>query len=421
MDNTKHYTELEHVEKMVLAKAINFPETREELSIEPHFFENEYHQAIYQRLIDEKDIDKLELMNEAVRKHDIYGGYDFISDIVDYPVATKHNIVGDQISVFQAYSKREVTRLAKEYADNPNEISRYALQKTMEEHDRFTIEEQDSKEETALKFMDMMSGVRRPHIIKSGFESLDNIIKGFEMQQFNILAARPSLGKTALALQLSQNLVKNGAHVEFVSLETTELNIMSRMLASMTKIDLFKFKDPYRFMSSSEAELVNTALDEYMKMDIKITETGGQTPNSIKKIVNGLDKEKPNFIIIDFLSLMKSDSKSNNRNEEMGDISRELKLIVQNNENVNILALSQLNRGTEHRQDKRPVMSDIRDSGNIEQNANVIMMLYRDDYYDKSEEVDDDKSDIEVIVDKNKDGPTGTAILEFYKKIQKFY
>lgn len=130
---------------------------------------------------------------------------------------------------------------------------------------------------------------------------------------------------------------------------------------------------------------------------------------------------KPNVIFIDYLTLMSSDTPQKDRRLEVEKISRDLKVIAKETRST-IIALSQLSRGVESRQDKRPLMSDLREAGGIEQDANMIFFLYREDYYDRTLQDDDTgRSDIEFIISKNKDGQTGTVDLEFYKKTQRFY
>ena len=138
----------------------------------------------------------------------------------------------------------------------------------------------------------------------------------------------------------------------------------------------------------------------------------------VRSMINNVSDEKNVFIIIDYLQLMKSDSKHNGIREEINDISVQLKGLVQENKNVTIIPLVQVNRGVEQRNDKRPMMSDMKESGQIEQDSNMIIGLYRDDYYNKEEETSD-ISELEAIVLKNKDGAIGTAITAFFKGIQR--
>jgi len=415
----KKYTETEHAELMVLSKALNYPEVRSELKIEAKHFENPYHSEVYKRLISDDSITYAGMLNEAVKKSELYGGYDFMSEIIDYPVPSRHGIMNDQQDVYDHYAERERKRLTNEYLDNPNEVTEITLRRGLQELHDYVIDDNNSKDETLTEIMDEINGEGGTVTYKTGFESLDNIIDGFQMQQLNLIAARPSLGKTALGLNLSCNLESLGAQVIFISLETTEKNITRRLLSNLSRVELGKFNNPSKFMARDESARVIDAIDRYYRMDLRIVESGKFTPNDLNKIINTLDKDKPAFVFIDYLTLMRADSNHKSKYEEVTEISRELKMITQSNKNVSIIALAQLNRGVEHRQDKRPMMSDLRDSGQIEQDSSLIMMLYSDEYQEEQE--DPEKSGIEVIVRKNKDGGIGTAELEFFKKIQKFY
>ena len=417
MDKT--YTDTQHVEMMTLSKALKFPEARKELKIEPQHFENPYYREIYKRLISDDSITDAGLLNEAVKHPDLYGGYELVMEVTDYPVPSKHGILNDQEQVYAHYAERERKRLTTEYLDNPNEVTEITLRRGLQDLHDYVIDDHDSKHETLVEIMGEVNGEGGTATYKTGFESLDQIIEGFEMQQLNLIAARPSLGKTALGLNLSCNLEGLGAQVIFISLETTEKNITRRLLASLARVELGKFSDPSRYMTSDEGDRVINAIDRYYKMDLRVVEAGRLTPSDLNKIINTLDKDRPAFIFIDYLTLMRADKNYKSKYEEVTEISRELKMMTQSNKNLSIIALAQLNRSVEQRQDKRPMMSDLRDSGQIEQDSNLIMMLYSDEY--QEEQANPDKSDIEVIVRKNKDGGIGTAELEFFKKIQKFY
>lgn len=231
------------------------------------------------------------------------------------------------------------------------------------------------------------------------------------------------MGKTAFALQLGDNLQKiDDTEVVFCSIESTEKNMTHRLLSSIAMVDLRKFKDPYNRMTDDDIEKVMLASDKYYNADFRIEEHIRLTPNKVRQIANTIPHDKTGFIIIDYLQLMESDERINGDYERISEVSRELKIITQEFPNIVLIPLAQVNRGTESREDKRPMMSDIRNTGNIEQDANMIMMLYRDDYYNPTDELDPNAPSIlEVIVRKNKDGGLGTAELGFYKSIQKIY
>src|SRR5699024_8477430 len=214
---------------------------------------------------------------------------------------------------------------------------------------------------------------------KTGFNGLDNIISGFEKNQLNVVAARPSMGKTAFGLELSKNLAESGAEVVFVSIESKHKNIAQRLLASIAKVDLYKFKDPINRMSKEEMQSVTDAMTIYNNMSLTIREESYMTPNTLRQIINSYPEDKDVFVVIDYLQLMRVDGNSKGEYEDLTDVSWQLKMITQKYDNVTLIPMAQLNRGVESRNDKRPNMSDLRGSGQLEQDASMIMMLYRDD------------------------------------------
>ena len=206
------------------------------------------------------------------------------------------------------------------------------------------------------------------------------------------------------------------------SLETHEKSLTRRLLSNISRVDLHKFKDPYERMTTDEIQRVLEAINVYHDLPTRIRVESKFTPNNIRQIARTADPKQKTFIIIDYLQLMKTDGRPNTRFDEVSEISRELKMIAQEYPHISIIALSQLSRAVESRNDKRPMMSDLRESGQLEQDANIIMMLYRDDYYNPPEDINPKSaSPLEVIVAKNKDGMVGTAELDFYKNIQKIY
>lgn len=229
--------------------------------------------------------------------------------------------------------------------------------------------------------------------------------------------------KTAFALQLADNLQKiDNAEVIFCSIESTEKDMTHRLLSSLSMVDLRKFKDPYNRMTDEDIEKVMHASEVYYKAEFRIEEHTRLSPNMIRQIANGIPTDKVGFIIIDYLQLMQADERISGEYERITEVSRELKIITQEYPNIVLIPLAQVNRGTESREDKRPMMSDIRNSGQIEMDSSMIFMLYRDDYYNPPEDIDKNApSTLEVIVRKNKDGGLGTAELDFYKSIQKIY
>lgn len=418
IDNLK-ISDVAYFEKMLLAKALKHPAERKKLRLQEKHFEDEKHGIIYSKLMNDLTVEPEDLLTESVRNPERFGDYEFIRGIINFPIPTKHGILNDQIQVYEFYKQRVVKSKIEEYNEKPTSERAIEISKTVDSLEEFNLEGNDSKINVLSDIMDDLYGENQSSVIRTGFNALDNIISGFEPQQLNVVAARPSMGKTAFALGLAINLAMQGNEVLFLSLESTEKNITQRILSNIAKVDLYKFKKPQDRMSEKEIERVIEAMDIYNKLPIKVVEQAKLTPNILRRMINNMPDDAHCFVMIDYLTLMESDSKHNSRYEEVTNVSRELKKITQAMPNVTMIALAQLNRGVDQRQDKRPIMSDLRDSGQIEQDSSMIMMLYRDDY--ENNEVKTDKSTLEVIVRKNKDGGLGTAELDFYKSIQKLY
>lgn len=253
--------------------------------------------------------------------------------------------------------------------------------------------------------------------IESGFTDLDKMTAGFQKNDLIIVAARPSVGKTAFALNIAQNVgVRAKETVAIFSLEMSAAQLVQRMICAEAQIDASRMRTGK--FEGDDWERMAMAVGLLSEADIHIDDTPGITVNEIRAKCRRLKKEgKLGMIVIDYLQLIQGRGRSGaNRQEEVSQISRTLKQIARELE-VPVIALSQLSRGVEQRQDKRPMMSDLRESGAIEQDADIVAFLYRDDYYDKETEK---KNIIEIIIAKQRNGPVGTVELVFMKNFNKF-
>ncbi|MBP1992527.1 replicative DNA helicase [Paenibacillus eucommiae] len=252
--------------------------------------------------------------------------------------------------------------------------------------------------------------------IRSCYDDLDKMTAGFQDGDLIIVAARPSVGKTAFALNIAQNVsIKTGETVAIFSLEMSGSQLVQRMICAEGMIDASRMRSGY--FEGDDWEKMTMAVGKLSEADIYIDDTPGITVNEIRSKCRKLKKEKGlGMILIDYLQLIQGTGRGSNRQEEVSGISRTLKQLARELE-VPIIALSQLSRGVEQRQDKRPMMSDLRESGAIEQDADIVAFLYRDDYYDKESEK---KNIIEIIIAKQRNGPTGTVELAFLKNYNKF-
>ncbi|MBB5174759.1 replicative DNA helicase [Texcoconibacillus texcoconensis] len=253
--------------------------------------------------------------------------------------------------------------------------------------------------------------------IATGFTELDNITAGFQRSDLIIVAARPSVGKTAFALNISQNVAtRSGENVAIFSLEMGASQLVMRMLCAEGNIDAQRLRTGQ--LEEEDWEKLTMAMGSLSNAGIYIDDTPGVKVNDIRAKCRRLKQEKGlGMIMIDYLQLIQGDGRNGeNRQQEVSEISRELKGIARELD-VPVIALSQLSRGVESRQDKRPMMSDLRESGSIEQDADIVSFLYRDDYYDQESE---QKDIIEIIIAKQRNGPVGTVELAFVKEYNKF-
>ncbi|WP_090573184.1 replicative DNA helicase [Paenibacillus sp. OV219] len=253
--------------------------------------------------------------------------------------------------------------------------------------------------------------------IPSGFIDLDKMTSGFQRNDLIIVAARPSVGKTAFALNIAQNVgIRAKKNVAIFSLEMSASQLVNRMIAAEGNVDASRIRTGY--LENEDWEKVAVASGSLHEANIYIDDTPVLTVSDIRSKCRALKKQLGNIgiILIDYLQLISSRTRKENRQQEVSEISRTLKQLARELE-VPVIALSQLSRGVEQRQDKRPMMSDLRESGSIEQDADIVAFLYRDDYYNKESEK---KNIIEIIIAKQRNGPVGTVELAFLKQFNKF-
>lgn len=257
--------------------------------------------------------------------------------------------------------------------------------------------------------------------IPTGYPELDRMTTGLHEEELIILAARPAVGKTAFALNIAQNIgSKFGKTVAIFSLEMGAESLVDRMLAAEGLIDSHSIRTGQ--LSDEEWRKVTIAQANLATAPIYIDDTPGIRITEIRSRSRKLAKESGNLglVLIDYLQLITGTGREN-RQQEVSEISRQLKILAKELK-VPVIALSQLSRGVEQRQDKRPVLSDIRESGSIEQDADIVAFLYRDDYYDRAGESEDEipNNKVEVIIEKNRSGARGTVELLFQKEYNKF-
>jgi len=252
--------------------------------------------------------------------------------------------------------------------------------------------------------------------ITSGFYDLDAMTSGFQRSDLIILAGRPSMGKTALALGIGANIAReHKLPVAIFSLEMSKEQLALRLLAGRSGIPSNRLRSGR--LSQTDFDPLVRAMDDIVELPIYIDDNANPTIMQIRSQVRRLQaqqKGKLGLVLVDYLQLMEEGGE--NRVQELSRITRSMKGLAREM-NVPIVALSQLSRGVEQRTNKRPMMSDLRESGSIEQDADLVIMLYRDSYYNPDSP---DRNVAEVIICKHRNGPTGTVKLLFQPELTKF-
>ncbi|MBK1613979.1 replicative DNA helicase [Rubrivivax gelatinosus] len=255
--------------------------------------------------------------------------------------------------------------------------------------------------------------------VRTGFFDMDRMTAGLQKGDLIVLAARPSMGKTAFALNIAENVaVAEGLPVLVYSMEMGASQLALRLVGSLGRIDQQNLRTGR--LRTEEWERLTEAVDKLGRVQLFIDETPALTSPELRARARRMARQygQLGLIVIDYLQLMSGSSSSNgeNRATEIGEISRGLKALAKELQ-CPVIALSQLNRSVETRTDKRPMMSDLRESGAIEQDADIIMFIYRDEYYNKDSK---DPGVAEVIIGKQRNGPVGTVRLAFLKPLTKF-
>ncbi len=256
--------------------------------------------------------------------------------------------------------------------------------------------------------------------VKSRFNDLDRKTAGFQKGDLIILAARPSMGKTALALNIAMNsaTVTPGA-IAIFSLEMPAEQVAIRLLAAKAKIDIQKLRTGK--LNDAEWSALNINSQELKNQHFYIDDTPGIKVSEMYAKARKLAQEEGLYmIIVDYIQLIQATGKSDSRQQEVSEISRRLKAMAREL-NVPVIALSQLSRGVESRQDKRPMLSDLRESGALEQDADLVLFLYRDAYYNHEDMGSNDREDVELLIAKHRNGPTGKVLLAFEKNQNAFF
>ena len=407
--------------------------TRAQELLRPDDFYREAHRIVFETMLelagDNEAVD-LVTLTEALRKKEMLekvGGISFITALANY-VPTAANIVYHAQIVKEKSELRhlidaatEIASAAYEATDDVKDIMDDAEKKILAvaanqtggafEPIRNIVIDTVGRVETLYENQGGLTG------ISTGFRDLDRDTSGLQKSDLILVAARPSMGKTAFTLNIATYAAMHGHTVAFFSLEMSKEQLVQRMLCSEGGIDSQRLRTG-QLEDADWDRLINTA-DRVSKASIYIDDTAGINVMDLRSKARRLKAEHGlDLIVIDYLQLMQGRARSNsdNRQQEISEISRSLKALARELD-VPVVALSQLSRSVESRTVKKPMLSDLRESGSLEQDADIVMFLYREDYYDQETER---KNITEVIIAKHRNGPIGTIELFFQKEFTKF-
>ncbi|HEX21375.1 MAG TPA: replicative DNA helicase, partial [Actinobacteria bacterium] len=250
--------------------------------------------------------------------------------------------------------------------------------------------------------------------ISTGFTELDRMTSGLHDSDLIIVAARPAMGKTSLALAMAKHAaLKEKKSVAIFSLEMSRHQLVQRLICSEAKVEAQKLRRGQ--LSDTGWQKINRAIGRLSEAEIYIDDTPSITAMEIRAKSRRMAKRKLDLIIVDYLQLMVGHKRAESRQQEISEISRSLKILGREME-VPVIAVSQLSRAVESRDNKRPILSDLRESGAIEQDADLVMFIYRDKYYNP----DSEDNSAEISISKHRNGPTGRINLAFIEKYTKF-
>jgi replicative DNA helicase len=426
-------------EQSVLGSMLIDPDSWDKVAelVTDNDFYNRSHQIIFRaitRLLNRSDPIDLITVSEELEKHDELddaGGFAYLGELAKNTPSS-----ANVVSYAQIISERAITReligVAHEIAEvgyNPEgrdsaDILDLAESKVFEIAERRTGENEGPRgvESILSKTIDRLEELVKTNKevtgVTSGFTDLDKMTSGLQPSDLIIVAARPSMGKTTFAMNLVENaMMAEDKPVLVFSLEMPSEQIMMRMLASLSRVDQTKIRTA-QLDDEDWARISNTMAMLKDKDCLFVDDSSGLTPMDVRSRARKLARERGgiSLIMVDYLQLMRVPSLSDNRTLEIAEISRSLKALAKELE-VPVVALSQLNRTLEQRADKRPVNSDLRESGSIEQDADLIMFIYRDEVYHENSEY---KGIAEIIIGKQRNGPIGTCRLTFQGQFSRF-
>lgn len=408
--------ERHEIESTIVASLLQKPDLIEKLRVKPEMFTHDGMKSFIEYVFEIGKVDHNEIYLKTT-KDKTFLDIDTISNLYNSKFIGYGFFERYQQDLLNLYQIDQTQNVLQEFNSEPSIHNFDEMLNKLQKVSLISATEESGTKKIVDHFVEELYSEEPKQQINTGYKLMDYKIGGLEPTQLIVIAARPSVGKTGFALNMMLNIASQGYKTSFFSLETTGVSVLKRMLSAETGIELTRIKE-IKDLEPDELTRLTTAADKILKLDIDIHDKSNITTHDVRKQAMK-NKDVQQVIFIDYLQLMQTDSKLDRRNG-IEKISRDLKIIA-NETGAIIVLLSQLSRSVESRNDKRPMLSDMKEAGGIEADASLAMLLYRDDYYNRDDVDASGKSIVECNIAKNKDGETGVIEFEYYKKTQRFF
>lgn len=422
----------EQAEEALLGAVILEPDIIHNINLGKEHFTDKRNKQMYSIMKDlaanDMTIDPLTMMNKVNNNTELLR---YVAHLSGVSPSAK-NYKAYEKMILEHHEKNMIKKAAETFVETEAEEDLEQLISTTKNMRRHLISDESSVKEDMLDIYDSLYQDRGElnGAESYGYSEVDKITGGIKSGELIVIAGRPSMGKTAFAINVGINIAEKAyndklnnktsdqTHVSIFSLEMPRKQLLQRIISNVGNLDGYKWQDPYRYFTEQEKNKAVQIQGFLSSMPLIIDDNSETTLSHIENKIKTVQEEQrlsKQVIIIDYLGQMPRPNK-NRPDIEIGDITTGLKRLAKKYE-VAVILLSQLSRAVEQRQDKHPMLSDLRDSGSIEQDADVVMLLYREDYYDRNAE---NSGTVEIIVAKNRNGSSGTIKLVFVKEYSKF-
>lgn len=413
-------TRNEQIEKSILGTMLAENYLITDSEVKTDFFSSHVHKNIFRCMQDlvlkNRPVDYVTLL--TMMEPEELGGANYLAELKSYSRPTKFDgYIEVLLEAWKESEKNKILTQAKEESWKIGDIQ-----------ESFEVLESEGSAglETSIK-AELISMSERPYEeqldepgITTGLKDLDKMLNGFQPSELIIIAARPSMGKTDTLNHFALAAGHAGYKPIIFSLEMSKRSMIDRLMAATGGYNRLRMRNPHKYFTDKQKSQWMPAIGRLDAANINIDDRAGlrvsQMRATARRVINADPHLNP-IIFVDYLQIVQGDYPDRNRTEVVGQISNDLKQMAKEF-NCPVVCLSQLSRGVEARDNKRPIMSDLRDSGNIEQDADVIGFLYRDDYYDKETET---PNILEIIIAKHRNGPTGTVTASYVKETGVLY